>query len=88
VVEEEAERAGYAQYWRLGSGGDLRLGVLDGRAIAQPEALDELAETVGAVEPMPVALGRLGEVETRKDRVPRRGVAGGGHQRFSGKVGL
>lgn len=38
------------------SGSGLLLGVLNGLAIAEPNAFDELAEAVGAVEPAPVAL--------------------------------
>ena len=41
----------------MGSGGGLLFGVLDGLAIAEPDALDQLAETVGTVESTPVALG-------------------------------
>jgi hypothetical protein len=44
-------------------GGGLLLGILNGVAIAESDALDGLAETVGAIQPAPVALGRLGELE-------------------------
>ena len=45
------------------SGGGLFLGVLNGLAVAAPDALDQLAEAVGAVEPAPVVLGRRDELE-------------------------
>ena len=41
-------------------------GILDGPAVAKLDALDQLPEAVGAVEFAPVALGRFGELETRK----------------------
>lgn len=41
----------------------MLLGVLNGLAIAEFDALDELAEADGAIQPTPVALGGLGELE-------------------------
>jgi hypothetical protein len=48
---------GYAQSWCMGSGSSLVLGVLNGLTIAEANALDDLAEAVGTVQPTPVALG-------------------------------
>ena len=61
--------------WVSGSG--LLLGVLNGLAIAELDALDELAEAVGAVELAPVALGGLGELETRKGQEVFAPISGG-----------
>ena len=47
----------------MGSGGGFFLGILNGLAIAKFDALDQLAQAVGAVELAPVALGRFGELE-------------------------
>ena len=61
-------RQSYGQVWCTGSGGDLLLGSLNGFAIAEPDAPDELTKAVGAVEPAPVALGRPGELEHHRER--------------------
>jgi hypothetical protein len=45
----------------------LLLGVLNRLAIAELDALDELAEAAGAVESTPVALGRFGEFEDHSE---------------------
>ena len=49
--------AGYAQVWCTGSGSGVLLGVLKGLAVAELDALDELTEAAGTVEPTPMALG-------------------------------
>ena len=67
-ASERDIREGYGQVWCTGSGGGLLLGVVNGLAIAEPDAPDELTEAVGAVEPAPVALGRLGELEDHGER--------------------
>ena len=46
----------------------LLLGILNGLAIAELDALDELAEAVGTVEPAPVTLGGFGELEDHGER--------------------
>lgn len=50
------------------SGSSLLLGVLNGLAIAETDALDELAEADGAIQPTPVALGGLSELEDHGER--------------------
>jgi hypothetical protein len=47
--------------WASGSG--LFLGVSNGLSVAELDALDKLAEAVGAIEPAPVTLGGLGALE-------------------------
>ena len=47
--------------WASSSG--LLFGVLNGLAIAELDALDALAQAAGTVEPAPVVLGRLRELE-------------------------
>ncbi len=44
------------------------LGILNGLPIAEPYALDDLAQALGAVEPTPAALGRFGELEDHGER--------------------
>lgn len=61
AVEALQAYQGYGQSWCMGLGGGLLLGVLNGLAIAEFDALDDLAEAVGAIQPTPVALGGLGE---------------------------
>src|SRR3954454_21582802 len=50
------------------SGGGLLLGSLDGLAIAEADAVDDLGQALGAVQPAPVALGALGELEDHRQR--------------------
>ena len=53
---------GYGQCWGMASGGVV-LGLVNGLAVAEADALDQLAEALGAIETAPSALGRLGELE-------------------------
>jgi hypothetical protein len=62
AVSEQAH-LGYAQVWCTGSGGDLVLGSLNGLAVAEAEALDHLGKAVRAIEPAPMTLCGLGELE-------------------------
>src|SRR5215212_11694751 len=55
--------AGYGQSWCLVSSSGLVLGLLNGFAVAEVHALDHLGEALRAVQPAPVPLGRLGELE-------------------------
>ena len=48
---------GYGQMLGMTSRGGGLLGGLNGLAVAEADALDELAEALGAVEAAPVALG-------------------------------
>ena len=59
---------GYGQSWCLVSSGGLVLGLLNGFAVAEVHALDHLGETLRAVQPAPVPLGRLGELEDHGER--------------------
>ena len=65
---------GYAQVWCTASGGGLVLGGLNGLAVAEADALDHLGEALRAIQPAPVPLGRLGELENH--RQARSGVTG------------
>ena len=51
-----------------GSSSGLLLGVLSGLAIAALDAVDELAEAAGTVEPAPVTLRGFGEFEDPQRR--------------------
>ena len=51
-----------------GSGGGLIPGSLRGLPIAEADALDDLGETLRAVQPAPVPLGRLGQLEDHRER--------------------
>src|SRR3954462_692457 len=51
-----------------GSGGGLLLGRLNGLTVAEADARDHLREPLGAVQPAPVALGALGELEDHRQR--------------------
>jgi hypothetical protein len=53
----------YGQSWCLASCGGVVLELLKGFAVAEAHALDHLGEALGAVQPAPVPLGRLGELE-------------------------
>ena len=61
-------RRGYAQVWCTGSGGGLVLGNLNGLAIAEAYALDHLGKALRAIQPAPVSLGRLSELENHRQR--------------------
>jgi hypothetical protein len=62
------QRQGYTQVWCMGSGGGLLLVSLNGLAVAETHALDYLGEPVRTVQPAPVPLGRLGELENHRQR--------------------
>ena len=64
----QLEQRGYGQSWCLVSSGGLVLGLLNGFAVAEVHALDHLGETLRAVQPAPVPLGRLGELEDHGER--------------------
>ena len=53
----------YARVWCTGSGGGLVPGSSPGLAVAEAHTLDHLTEALGAVQPAPARLGRLGEPE-------------------------
>ena len=59
---------GYGQSWCLVSSSGLVLGLLNGFAVAEVHALDHLGEAVRAVQPAPVPLGGLGELEDHGER--------------------
>ena len=59
---------GYGQSWCLVSSSGLVLGLLNGFAVAEVHALDHLGETLRAVQPAPVPLGGLGELEDHGER--------------------
>ena len=59
---------GYGQSWCLVSSSGLVLGLLNGFAVAEVHALDHLGEAVRAVQPTPVPLGGLGELEDHGER--------------------
>ena len=44
------------------------LGLVNGFAVCEPNAFDQLAEPLGAIETTPGALGRLGELEDHGER--------------------
>jgi hypothetical protein len=60
--------SGYAQVWCTGSGGGLFLDGLRGLAVAEAHALDQLGEPLRTIQPAPVPLGRLGELENHRQR--------------------
>ena len=60
--------AGYAQVWCTGSGGGLLLVGLNGLAVAEAHAIDDLGEPLRTIQPAPVPLGRLGELENHRQR--------------------
>ena len=66
------------------------LGGLNGLAVAEADALDHLREPLGAVQPAPVALGSLGELEDHRQRgLPRQAALGlGGAQPDGGEGAL
>jgi len=53
----------YGQSWCLASCGGVVLDLLKGFAVAEAHTFDHLGEALGAVQPAPVPLGRLGELE-------------------------
>jgi hypothetical protein len=59
---------GYGQSWCLASSSGLVLGLLNGFAVAEVHALDHLGEALRAVQPAPVPLGGLGELEDHGER--------------------
>ena len=66
---------GYGQFWGMRSSGGLVLGGGDGLAVAETDTAHDRGETIGAVQPAPVPLGRPGELKTRasaflRDRQP------------------
>lgn len=68
TATEEASVGSYRQSWCMDSGGGFFLGILDGLTVAKLDALDQLAETICAVEFAPVALSGLGELEDHGER--------------------
>src|SRR3954464_12934314 len=50
------------------AGGGLLLGSLNGLAVAEANARDHLGEPLGPVQPAPLTLGRLGELEDHRQR--------------------
>ena len=61
-------QGGYGQSWCLASSSGLVLGLLNGFAVAEVHALDHLGEALRAVQPAPVPLGGLGELEGHGER--------------------
>ena len=60
-----------------GSGSSLLLGSLNGFAIAEAHALDDLGEPLRAVQPTPVPLGGLGKLEDHGEcRLARQAAFG------------
>jgi hypothetical protein len=51
------DRRAMVKFGVRGSGGGLLLGSLNGLPIAEPYAVDDLAQAPGAIEPTPVAFG-------------------------------
>ena len=68
LVDQLAALGSYGQSWCLVSSSGLVLGLVNGFAIAEVHALDHLGETLRAVQPAPVPLGGLGELEDHGER--------------------
>ncbi len=79
----------------MGSGGGLLLGGLHGLAIAKADTPDHLGEPLGAIQPAPATLGRLGQlVDHGQGRLPGQAALGpvgaepdGGERAFNGVRG-
>jgi prevent-host-death family protein len=64
----EPRRRAMHKFGVRGSGGGLIPGSLRGLPVAEADALDDLGETLRAVQPAPVPLGRLGQLEDHRER--------------------